>query len=97
MTDQPWYQTAAQDPDHLLHEAAADAAMQAEEEAERAAWEADQEASRAWDQWERDREYLADPTQPEYYEAYERVYGKPAPDWPAITGPHPLPEFEAGA
>jgi hypothetical protein len=47
-----------------------------------------------WDRWERDREYLADPTQPEYYAAYERQIGEPAPDWPSLTGPHPLPEFE---
>jgi hypothetical protein len=96
MNDQHWYEAAAHDPDHPLHLAAAAAATAAGEEAERAAWEAGREASQEQDQWEQDREYLADPTQPEYYQAYERQYGEPAPDWPSITGPHPLPEFEAG-
>jgi hypothetical protein len=38
-------------------------------------------------QWqaEADAEVLSDPTQPEYYQTYERIYGELAPDWAWIN------------
>jgi hypothetical protein len=36
---------------------------------------------------------LSDPTQPEYYSTYERIYGEPAPDWAWITWAEQHPQL----